>query len=403
MELGMESNAMTALFQRYVFKILRKLQYGNITIVDGNNKHDFYTKSAFNYHVTITVLHESFYREVLIGGSNGAAESYINAHWEVDDLEKLLEIIIKNKNALGDFDQGISRLSNFITNIINYFNKNNRRKAKQNILAHYDLGNDFFESFLDETMLYSSAVYLENSNDLHQASLNKLKIICDLLQLNPHDHLLEIGSGWGGLAIYAAKNYGCKVTTTTISDKQYIYVKNKIAQLDLEDKITLLNKDYRDLTGSFDKIVSIEMIEAVGYRYFDAYFKKCGQLLKSDGLILLQAIVINDQSYESAKNSVDFIKKYIFPGGCLPSIQVISDSVATNTHFQLIHLNDIGKHYVRTLLEWLTRFNKNIDLIKSLGYSEQFIRMWRYYLCYCAAGFNQAYISDVHCLWKNNK
>lgn len=404
LELDMERKNMLALFQKYIFKILRKLQYGHITIIDGMDQYDFHAKNPMvDCHVTVTVHDKTFYKEILIGGSNGAAESYIKAYWDTNDLEKLLEIIIKNKSALGDFDKGISRLTNFITNIANYFTSNNKHTAKQNILAHYDLGNDFFESFLDETMLYSSAVYSENANDLYHASLNKLKIICDLLQLNEKDHLLEIGAGWGGLAIYAAKHYGCKVTTTTISDKQYTYVKNKITQLGLGDKITLLNKDYRELTGCYDKIVSIEMIEAVGYRYFDAYFKKCGQLLKSGGLILLQAIVINDQSYEQSKNSVDFIKKFIFPGGCLPSIQAINHSVSQNTHFQLIYLNDIGKHYVRTLLDWLARFNKNMDLIKSLGYSEQFIRMWRYYLCYCAAGFNLAFISDVHCLWKNNK
>ncbi len=403
LELDMEKNAMPGLFQKYIFKLLRKLQYGHITIIDGMNTYDFHAKnSLFDYHVTVTVHDKKFYKEMLIGGSNGAAESYINGYWDTNDLEKLLEMMIKNKSALGDFDKGISRLNNFITNTMHYFSKNDKFNAKKNILAHYDLGNDFFKSFLDDTMLYSSAVYEKDTDNLYQASLNKLKIICELLKLNHNDHLLEIGAGWGGMAFYAAKHYGCKVTTTTVSDKQYIYVKNKIAELGLENQITLLNKDYRDLTGCYDKIVSIEMIEAVGYKYFDAYFKQCSQLLKSGGLILLQAIVINDQSYEQAKNNIDFIKKYIFPGGCLPSIQVIHQSVSQNTHFQLMYLNDIGKHYVRTLLDWLACFNKNSDLIKSLGYSEQFIRMWRYYLCYCAAGFNQAYISDVHCLWKNN-
>ncbi len=401
-ELGTESKAVTSLYQKCIFKLLSNIKYGKITLLDGENKYDFYAENpSINDHVTVTIHHKNFYRDILLGGSNGAAEGYINHHWEVDDLEKLIEIIIKNKNALGDFDKGVSRLTNFIRNLINYFRLNDKTHAKKNILAHYDLGNDFFESFLDETMLYSSAVYANDTDDLYHASLNKLKIICERLQLNDKDHLLEIGTGWGGLAIYAAQHYGCKVTTTTISDKQHQYVKNKITKLGLDNKITLLKNDYRDLTGTYDKIVSVEMIEAVGYRYLDTYFKKCSQLLKAGGLILLQAIVINDQSYQQAKNHVDFIKKYIFPGGCLPSIQAINDSVAQHTHFQLIYLNDIGKHYVKTLLAWLARFNKNTDLIKSLGYSDQFIRMWRYYLCYCAAGFNQAYISDVHCLWKN--
>lgn len=398
----MENQNKISFFQKYLFKLLSKLQYGEITILDGKNSYYFRAENqVFDYHAVITVYNKNFYREVVFGGSNGAAKAYINGHWDVDNLECLLEIIVKNKNALSDFDKGFSRLTNIMTNLANYFDRNIKVKARRNVLAHYDLGNDFFESFLDKTMLYSSAIYTEDASDLYHASLNKLNIIGELLQLKQSDHLLEIGSGWGGLAIYMAQKYGCRVTTTTISDKQYLYVKNKITQLGLGDGITLLKKDYRDLSGVYDKIVSIEMIEALGHQYFDTYFKKCSRLLKVGGLILLQAIVINDQSYEQVKNNIDFIKKHIFPGGCLPSIQVITQSVTNNTNFQLIYLNDIGKHYVRTLLDWLARFDHNIELIRSFGYSEQFIRMWRYYLCYCAAGFNQAYISDVHCLWRN--
>lgn len=392
------------IFQKYFFKILSKLKYGKISIVDGENHYYFIGKdSTYPWQAVITVNNEKFYREILLGGSNGAAESYIRGHWDVDGLEHLLEIVIKNKNVLGDFDKGFSSIFNAVTYLLNSFSKNTKIKSKKNILAHYDLGNDFFGSFLDETMLYSSAIYASENDDLYQASLHKLKVICDLLKLNENDHLLEIGTGWGGLAIYAATHYGCKVTTTTISDKQYIYVKEKISRLGLNHKITLLSNDYRELTGIYDKIVSVEMIEAVGHQYLDIYFKHCNRLLKIDGLMLLQAIVINDQSYERAKNSIDFIKKYIFPGGFLPSIQVIQQTVANDTNFQLLYLNDIGKHYVKTLHAWLYRFNKNIALIRSLGYSESFIRMWRYYLCYCAAGFNQAYISDVHLLWRKRE
>lgn len=385
-------------FQKIFFKFLSKLQYGEITIIDDGETYCFSSPNNLFNHSIITIHNKKCYQKILLNGSNGAAESYINGDWDVDNLESLLEIILKNREVLKDFDVGFPKLSNLITKILNYFSYNSKKKAKKNILAHYDLGNEFFQSFLDPTMLYSSAIYPNNAADLHEASLNKLKIICELLQLKKTDHLLEIGTGWGGMAIYAAQNYGCKVTTTTISEKQFAYVENKIAKLGLKDQITLLNKDYRDLKGQYDKLVSIEMIEAVGYQQYDIYFKQCSALLKPNGLFLLQSIVINDDSYEAAKNSVDFIKKYIFPGGCLPSMHII-ETIAKNSCLNLIYKNDIGQHYVKTLRDWLKNFNKNIAFIRSLEYSEKFLRMWQYYLSYCAAGFNQSYIMDMHCLW----
>ena len=249
-------------------------------------------------------------------------------------------------------------------------------------------------------MLYSCALYESEDMNLDAASTHKLRTICNTLQLKPEDHLLEIGSGWGGFAIFAAKEYGCRVTTTTISDKQYHYIKNEVARIDMQEQITILNCDYRDIVGEYDKLVSIEMVEAVGSAYFKTFFEKCNALLKPGGLFFLQAITINNKAYHQAKNDVDFIKKYIFPGGCLPSMAIINESISKYTQMQLIKCDDIGHHYSRTLSDWMTRFHHSIDEIKSLGFSEYFIRTWNFYFCYCIAGFRQSYINNIHALWQ---
>jgi cyclopropane-fatty-acyl-phospholipid synthase len=249
-------------------------------------------------------------------------------------------------------------------------------------------------------MMYSSAIFEAQDQPLESASLKKLDEICQRLKLNKEDHVLEIGSGWGGFAIHAASHYGCKITTTTISEKQYSYVKAKVQALGLADRIEVINKDYRILEGTYDKLVSIEMIEAIGFKYFDTFFEKCNSLLKDGGSFLLQAITINDQSYSSAKNEIDFIKKYIFPGGCLPSIQTMFDSVARKTSLQLLHARELGQDYALTLEAWRKRFHQKINEVRELGYSDKFIRMWEFYFCYCIAAFRQGYISDFHLLWK---
>jgi cyclopropane-fatty-acyl-phospholipid synthase len=264
---------------------------------------------------------------------------------------------------------------------------------------HYDLGNDFFKLFLDPTMMYSSAVFPNQETSLDEASLYKLDLICQKLQLSDKDHLMEIGTGWGGMAIYAAKHYGCRVTTTTISEEQYNYACAAVKREGLEDKITLLLKDYRDLDGDYDKLVSIEMIEAVGHEYYDSYFQKCSELLKPDGLMLIQAITILDQRYKHAKNNVDFIQRYIFPGGCLPSNEVISKSVANKTDLHIVDLHDIGMDYARTLAEWRKRFNGSADQVDSMGFDDVFYRMWEFYLCYCEGGFTERAISAAQFLF----
>ncbi|MEP2617567.1 MAG: cyclopropane-fatty-acyl-phospholipid synthase family protein, partial [Marinomonas sp.] len=277
--------------------------------------------------------------------------------------------------------------------IVHRMNANTKKGSKDNISAHYDLGNDFFFLFLDPTMMYSSAIYPQQEASLEEAAVHKLDRICQKLQLTEADHLLEIGTGWGGMAIHAAKHYGCKVTTTTISKEQYEFAKERVEAEGLQDKITLLLKDYRDLEGQYDKLVSIEMIEAVGHEYYDSYFSKCSELLKPHGVMVIQAITIADQRYDYARRSVDFIQRYIFPGGCLPSNQVIAHKIASKTDMQIVGLEDITEHYAKTLADWRTRFHEARHHVLDMGFDDVFCRMWDFYLAYCEGGFKERAIS----------
>ncbi|MBX3708348.1 MAG: class I SAM-dependent methyltransferase [Gammaproteobacteria bacterium] len=386
--------------QKLLFMALARIQYGKFVITDCTGCYTFSGLTDSTDVANIKINRPQAYKKILLQGVLGAAEGYMEGDWDTDDLTKLIEIILKNTDVFEKLNGLTARILNYILRLTGIYQKNDMVSAKKNIISHYDLGNNFFKLFLDPSMMYSCALYEPERISLEQASIKKLETICQQLQLSPTDHLLEIGTGWGGLAIYAARKYGCKVTTTTISDKQYAHVKQEIAHLGLQNRIELLNQDYRQLKGQYTKLVSIEMIEAVGHQYFDTFFKQCNKLLKPGGLFFLQAIVINDQAYQRAKNEIDFIKRYIFPGGCLPSVNVISNCIANHTQMQLLQIRDIGKHYAITLLDWLRRFNQHTDLVKEQGFSEQFIRMWRFYFCYCAAGFKQAYISDIHALWR---
>jgi cyclopropane-fatty-acyl-phospholipid synthase len=299
---------------------------------------------------------------------------------------------------MDNLEGGYQWLSKPLLKILHWLNSNTSEGSRKNIAAHYDLGNDFFALWLDSSMMYSSAIFTEGSTDLHAASLKKLDVICQKLAIKATDHIIEIGTGWGGFAIYAAKHYGCKVTTTTISKQQYLLAKKRVEEAQLEDKITLLLRDYRDLEGKFDKLVSIEMIEAVGYQFYDTYFSKCSSLLKPDGLALIQAITIVDQRFEAAKKSVDFIQRYIFPGSNIPSITVLLNSITKVSDLQLVDFEDIGSHYATTLAAWRQNFFKNIQEVRAQGYSEEFIKMWEFYLCYCEGGFTERSLSDAHLL-----
>lgn len=379
---------MQALARGLMLKQLTGLQHGRVVLEDAYGRREFGALTErCGLSVHLNVHDPEFYTDVAFGGSIGAGESYMKGCWSCDHLTDLVRILVVNRELLNGMEKGLAKLMTPLSKGLHLLRRNSESGSRRNIEAHYDLGNDFFALFLDESWMYSSAVFPEPEADLHRASVYKLDLICQKLELKPGDHLLEIGTGWGGLALHAARHYGCRVTTTTISKQQYELAQERIRDAGLEQRITLLQDDYRKLEGRYDKLVSVEMIEAVGHEYFDKFFETCNSLLKPDGLMLLQAIVIADRHYEQAKNSVDFIQRYIFPGGCLPSVSVINDCVARCTDMRLLHMHDFAEHYARTLRLWRARFYDNIERIRLLGYPERFIRMWEYYLCYCEGGF----------------
>ena len=389
-------NKINLLCKKIFFSQIKNIKYGSITIVDGSTTKVFGRDNKFS--CTILIKNPCFYVDIITGGSIGAAESYIQNAWETDNLTNVIRVIAANNEIADNIEGAFNILFRPIFMLIHYLKQNNKKNSLENIAKHYDLSNDFFSLFLDPTMMYSSAIYSDKNKNLDSASLNKLEIICQKLKLKKTDHIIEIGSGWGGFAIYAATNYGCKITTTTISKQQYMYTKNKISKLNLNHKIKVIFKDYRDLNGTFDKLVSIEMIEAVGHKYYDEYFSKVNSLLKDDGMALIQAITIRDQKYHAALNSVDFIQKYIFPGSCIPSLSVIQGSVSKNSDMIIKDVEDIGDHYAVTLMHWREKFIKNMNHIKKLGFDNKFIRMWLYYFSYCEGGFREKVINDAHIL-----
>jgi cyclopropane-fatty-acyl-phospholipid synthase len=397
----LKERRMDRLTRRAILSLLKRLVHGRITLVENRHRYHFGEESdRFSLQAVITVHHPQLYTRIFFGGSIGAAEAYMEGLWSADDLTMVMRILVLNQNAFEDMEKGLARLTAPFYKFYHYVRKNTKVGSRRNILAHYDLGNDFYALFLDETMTYSCGIFEQEESTLGEASEAKYDRICRKLQLAPGDRVVEIGTGWGGFAVHAASNYGVHVTTTTISDEQHQFALNRIKTAGLEDCITLLKKDYRNLSGQFDKLVSIEMIEAVGHHYLKTFFRTCGRLLKDDGMMALQAITIGDQIFDRHKRSVDFIKRYIFPGSCIPSITAISNAVAEATDLRLVHLEDITPHYARTLREWRLRFFANIEKIRALGFSETFIRMWEYYLCYCEGGFAERYIGDVQMLFE---
>ena len=296
-------------------------------------------------------------------------------------------------------DKGIARILSPLHKYLHALKKNTREGSRRNIIAHYDLGNDFYRLFLDDTLTYSCGIFERPDSSLREASIAKYDRICRKLELSPADHVLEIGTGWGGFALHAATHFGCRVTTTTISNRQYELARQRVASAGLEDRITLLKQDYRDLAGTFDKLVSIEMIEAVGHHFLEEFFRVCSRCLKPDGQMLLQAITIRDQVFDWHKRNVDFIKRYIFPGSCIPSVTAISEAVTRATDLRLFHLEDITAHYATTLRRWRENFFANLDSVKALGFPDAFIRMWEFYLCYCEGGFSERYLGDIQVLF----
>ncbi|MFV5595048.1 class I SAM-dependent methyltransferase [Acinetobacter junii] len=349
---------------------------------------------------TIDIHNKELIDLIFKNGVLGAAEGYIRGYWSSEHLVEVIQILARNRHVLDKINHNvISQASQLVLKAWYKTRKNSLSGSRKNIAEHYDLSNDFFKLFLDSSMMYSSAVYKHKDMTLEEASDYKKELICQKLQLKPMDHLVEIGSGWGGFAIYAAQHYGCKVTTITISQAQYDEATKRIADAGLSHRVNVQLKDYRLLEGKFDKLVSIEMIEAVGEQYLSTYFNKCRSLLKPNGLGLIQAITIEDARYKKALNTVDYIKRYIFPGSFIPCISVLTQA-ASEQQLRLKHLEDIGLSYAETIHQWRERFLNAKEQVLALGFDENFIRMWDFYLCYCEGGFKEGVISDVHLLFE---
>ena len=390
-----ESRVLDRIAARAVRSRLAALRSGRLELLEDGRRHSFGSPGKSAVEAAVHVHDPRFWSEVAFGGSIGAGEAYMLGYWSSDDLTALVRILIQNQEVLDRMEQGTARPTAVLQKALHWLNRNTRSGSRRNIAAHYDLGNDFFELFLGPSMMYSSAIFERPGMTLEQAQRARLERICRKLDLSANDHLLEIGTGWGSLAMHAAQNYGCRVTTTTISQEQFAFARERMDAAGLSGKVTVLLEDYRGLRGRFEKLVSIEMIEAVGHQYYDTYFEQCSHLLERNGLMLLQAITIADQRYEQARRSVDFIQRYIFPGSTIPSLTAMLNSLTRTTDLRLVHLEDIGPHYALTLKLWRERFLRSRAAISALGYSESFLRMWEFYLCYCEGGFEERVIGDV--------
>ena len=386
--------------QKIILKQLTKLQHGNLIVSSGNEVLTFgNTAAPREISAKVSVSNINFWHALAFRGSVGAGEAFVQGWWTTDDLTAVVRILALNKDVLEGMDSQLVSLIRPIWKAWHWMKRNNRDGSRNNIAAHYDLGNEFFKQFLDETMMYSAAFFEHPDMTLAEASCAKNDRLCRKIDLKPTDHLLEIGSGWGGFALHAAKKYGCKITTTTISKEQFNLATKRIADAGLQDKVTVLLKDYRDLEGTYDKLVSIEMIEAVGNAFYEDYFAACSRLLKPDGIAAIQAITISDKQFQSALRNVDFIQKYIFPGSCIPSVTRLLNAATAASDLKIYDLEDITAHYAKTLKLWRQNFTKNRIKIKNLGLSDEFLRMWEFYFCYCEGGFHEKTIGDVQIIF----
>jgi len=388
--------ALQTLARRVCLRLLANIQFGSLVIHDGGETFHFgSTGDPAQPHAEVHVHDRGLYRMMLSGGSIASGEAYMQGLWTSPNLVAVMRLFSANLPTLEMLEARQSWLVRLGLKLSHALKRNTHSGSRKNISAHYDLGNDFFRLFLDPTMMYSAALFETDRTGLDEASVAKLDELCRQLELGSGDHLLEIGTGWGGLAIHAASNYGCRVTTTTISKEQYEYARARVRAAGLEDRVSVLCEDYRKLEGSFDKLVSVEMIEAVGHDFYSSYFSRCSQLLKPNGKMVIQAITIADQRYAAARNSVDFIQRYIFPGGSLPSVAVIADHLARDTDLQMVHLRDITRDYALTLAHWRERFLAAQAAVRQLGFDQSFVRMWEFYLAYCEGGFRERIIGTV--------
>lgn len=391
--------------QRAVHRFLRDLSSGNLIIEDPTGRHEFgssFPGESTGLTATMHVKDMQAYADIAMRGSIGAAESFMKGLWSTPDLVAVVKVFVANRDLLTKMDGALARFTMPVWKLAHWLRRNSTVGSKKNIVAHYDLGNEFFRLFLDETMMYSAAVFESPEASLADASRAKMDRICRKLGLEPGLKLVEIGTGWGGFAIHAARHYGCHVTTTTISDAQYEMACKRVSEAGLGHLVQVVREDYRTMGkhGKFDRLVSIEMIEAVGAAYLDTYIATCADLLKPEGMAVIQAITIADQEYERALRSVDFIQKYIFPGSFIPSVNAIVSAMTRASDFRLSELDDITGHYVTTLQHWRKNFMTNIAAIRKLGMSEEFIRMWEFYFAYCEGGFARRAIGDVQLTFK---
>ena len=375
---------------------LRPLRHGRLVIEDAGGRVSLGHAGEAGLCVHVRVDDPALYRALATSGAVGAGESYIRGHWRCDDLVGLMRLLVRNRDLLDGLERGFARLGGWLLRAWSALEPNTRRGSREHIAAHYDLGNEFFALFLSPDLMYSAALWAGADDTLEAASTRKLDAICTALELSPSDAVVEIGTGWGGFALHAARRYGCHVTTTTISREQHALASERVAAAGLGERVTVLLDDYRDLQGRFDKLVSIEMIEAVGARYLETYFAKVGALLKPRGLALLQAITIEDHRYQRALREVDYIKRYVFPGAFIPSVSAMLEAKRRVTDLNLVHFEDFGLSYARTLEAWRQRFLAQRGEVRRLGFDEHFIRLWEFYLAYCEAGFRERSIGVAH-------
>jgi len=393
----MVSRFMSEIAKRVFLKQLSGLRHGSLEVVCPESTYHFGDQES-SLRAVLAVHNERFFARAVWGGDIGFGESFVDGDWSTPDLVAVVRLAVRNLEGLEQRQRAYSVLSRMANWLRHRGNRNTLEGSRRNIAYHYDLGNDFYRLFLDHTLAYSSAYYSSEADSLESAQMAKYEHICRKLQLGPQDHLLEIGTGWGGFAAYAAEHFGCRITTTTISQQQHDHARQVFDRVPGGDRITLLLEDYRNLRGQFDKIVSIEMFEAVGFGFYDQYFTACDRLLKPDGIMLLQTITIQERQFAHYLRQSDWIRKYIFPGAELASVVEIGRSLARATQLQIFHLEDIGIHYALTLEQWRLRFLQAAGEVRSLGFDANFLRMWEYYLAYCEAGFRERYISNVQIL-----
>lgn len=386
--------------RRKTLQQLERLQDGTIEFSDALSQLCYGDTCEAGLKADLAVYDARLYTQMVTEGSIGFAESYLRGQWDTKDLTGLLRIFCRNLDAT---QSTVARVVGSFQRIAAWFNRNTRSGSRRNIAAHYDLSNDFFQLFLDPSMMYSSAWFENDQTSLHDASVAKLDRICRKLDLQADDHVMEIGTGWGGFALHAVTNYGCDLTTTTISEAQFQLAKQRFTEAGISRQVKLLNSDYRDLHGQYDKLVSVEMVEAVGERFHDDYFRTCGRLLKPGGKFAMQAIVMPESRYTTYRRRTDFIQKYIFPGGFLPSVAALQASVGRTTRLRLESVEDMSMHYARTLELWRQRFLGRLGDVRKLGFDDRFIRMWEYYLCYCEAAFREQAVRVVQIVWDQPK